>query len=184
MKNTKRTVVVIALIALMAIPSMMAYFTDTEKVDNNVFTTGDIEVVLTDSVDETLENIVPAQDLGDVTVDVAGKNDAFLFVEITDADPRLAYTFDDEAWTKVGDTNVYAYEGNGTKGEVITGTNGIAVFTDVMIAPNTPSGDAIIETNDNAGDAEIKTVKFNYNVYAVQALGFDNAEAAAAQITR
>ena len=162
MKNTKRTVVVIALIALMAIPSMFAYFTDTKDVDNT-FTFGSVKIQLDESEWE-------ATDAGEVVAgDVIDKNPtvttltttpAYVFMKVTDADPKLYnYTVDAEYWKEltVG-SGVYYYNGIVDQAKELP-----ALFEKVTFSKD------LTQEQVEAANFEDNKFVMNIQAYAVQA---------------
>jgi len=171
-RNAKKTVVVIALIALMAIPSMMAYFTDVEN-DQNVFTTGNIEIQLTDSIDNDVDNVVPNQNLGNATVKNTGKNPAHVFVKVTESHENLDKAL---VYTPAGDDEVV--DGYYYLGELAVGSDAVNIFTsDVMVDDELVNTDLTVDpaAEGNVDANEEKDYKLDYEVYAVQSETFTGA---------
>lgn len=134
-KNAKKTVVVIALIALMAIPSMMAYFTDVTETKTNTFTVGKVDIELSEPNwdadadgdeaygEKDAESIVPNQTIEkDPTVTLTKDSEnAYVFVKVvvptygTDNKDLFSFTANED-WTKVevegakAGEYVYAYD--------------------------------------------------------------------------
>lgn len=171
MRNAKKTVVVIALIALMAIPSMMAYFTDTTETKTNTFTVGNVDIELVDNFDtDDAANIVAGDVISkNVTVKNIGASDAYVFIKVEEPTDKLYSdidfsTGDEGAWTPLeGEAGVYYYNTTlAKKGE--EATTATSLFTNVTFPT----------------DLENKTGTFDIKVtgYAVQAEEFENATAA------
>jgi len=167
-KNAKRTVVVIALIALLAIPGLFAYFTDTDSVDN-VFTVGNVEIDLVESGDGTeikedgvltgmkWENVAPGKEVQKApVVKNTGRNDAYVFLEVLDNE-YLEYTYDSTKWTKLGDDypGVYYYGVNELATVAALNGETDALFSKVVVGA--------IEEQTAASELHLKI-----NAYAIQ----------------
>ena len=163
MRNAKKTIVVVALIALMAIPSMFAYFTAMDE-KTNTFTIGNVDIVLT-SVDTGRTDAVAPKtpiDTDGATVDVTAPAGAYVFVEVDAADTLTIAGLDEAVWTPVdGHAGVYVYNNL----EEVTNTASLDLYDTVTVG-------------DLAEDKMGETAQFNITAYAIQA---DNLEVSTAK---
>lgn len=180
MKNAKRTVVVIALIALMAIPAMFAYFTDSDSV-TNTFTVGNVEIDLVEKDAEgtivggdgesttgiNVENLVPGQVIAKKpnVKNTSTTNAAYVFVKVTvpKVGDNVLFSYANKAgWVPVEDATVntdtvkvFAYAADGKMTAVPASDETTALFDTVQFNKN------VVETIDGVQNIKI-------DAYAVQ----------------
>lgn len=158
MINKRNIVVIIAMVMLLSVGSVFAYFTDTQVKTNN-FTVGNISIDLIEPNwdPENGKNIVPEQDIAkDPQVTNDGANDAYVFLQVTvptasvktaNADGTVnaaakkeLFTYNvNNDWTRVkktdeadGVTYIYAYIGaDGNMKALAPGVTTQAVFNSV-----------------------------------------------------
>ncbi|MBR3786589.1 MAG: SipW-dependent-type signal peptide-containing protein [Firmicutes bacterium] len=175
--NAKRTVVVIALIALMAIPSMFAYFTDTDSA-KNTFVFGDVEIELNETNWEEGEvNYEDAQSVvaGDViakdpTVTVNNATPTYVFMKVTQPEDAK-YTIGEigDGWKVLNESTadgkkvtVYYYD------TIVKATCALPALFETVSFAETLTEDGLADT----------TFDIDINAYAIQAETFATADAA------
>lgn len=185
MKTARKALMLILCAALLVSATVMgtlAYLTSTTEVVTNTFTVGNVAITLdeakvteygvevedADRVTANAYKLIPGHNyVKDPTIHVAeDSEDCWLFVKVEnglteiEADTTIADQMVANGWTAVaGAQNVYAYE------------NTVEAETDVTVFDEfTLTDDAEVE---NYLDASITIV-----AYAVQADGFDTADAA------
>lgn len=173
MRNAKKTIVVVALIALMAIPSMFAYFTDKGEV-TNTFEFGNVSIELKETLEGnevaegttgTVTGVVPGQIISkEVWVENASESAAYIFLQVdeTNADMYETLELNTEYWAPLdGETNVYYH---------------------LVAANENPSAGQKLFTTVNVKDTLDKTVntfEIKVTAYAVQdSEDFEDAAAA------
>ena len=167
MKNAKRTIVVVALIALMAIPAMFAYFTDTES-KTNEFTVGSVAIELTEPSwnEEAAELVVPGDKIAkDPTVKNVGESPAYVFIKVEGV-PTYAEWTPADGWKSVAEgSNVYYYADPIEKDRAVT------LFTEVTFSESW--------TAEKGESVSIDDFNIDITAYAVQSENFNNGPVAA-----
>lgn len=183
---------VVCLLATAIIGTTLAYFTDDASV-TNTFTVGNVEITMdealvnaygekldkggevweegADLADRVTANdykLIPGREYTkDPTIHVgADSEDCYLFVTIDNGISGVIKALDLNGWTYVAEGNYYYYgEGKGT----VMSENGEAVVFNGFTVLTTVDADALQAV---AGETIV------VNAYAVQADGFDSAQAA------
>lgn len=170
-----------------AISATMAYFTDSEQA-TNTFTVGHVDITLdeakvdelgtpiagADRVTENEYKLIPGSTyLKDPTVHVtADSDDCWLFVtvdnqiEALEGGKTIATQMAEKGWTQMGmykEVPLYKYA------DIVHASDDIIIFGEFTIDG---------ETTDKIDLQENKDSKITVIAYAIQAAGFDSAEAA------
>ena len=170
----------LALVFGVAVGGTIAWLTDTTEKIENVFTTGNVDIDLTET--ERTYKMVPGQPLDkDPTVTVKKDSEAcwvFVKVEATeDLSKYITYTVNEGegAWTALDETNypgVYYIQQDATTADVsypvLTG-NKVTVNNDI--------------TNTDMDAAETAIPMLSFTAYAIQQEGFADAAAAWEEIS-
>lgn len=187
------------LLVAVSIAGTMAYMTSTAKVENT-FTVGSVSITMDETKVDLYGNALTGDDAGrgnantyklipghtyvkDPTIHVtAGSEQCYLFVKvenaisaIEDASNTIAAQMAANGWTRIAaDSNIWYYnKGNNPIVDARTSTSAVdvPVFANFIIATNaTVSG--------YATSADKPENVISITAYAVQADGFDSAEAA------
>ncbi len=180
-----------ALVLGLAIGGTIAWLTDVTAPVTNTFTPSDIEITLTETANQDdgtwKAQIIPGKTYAKdpvVAVDGAKTNvDVYLFVKFTEGDSANYLTYnsllnEDNDWTPVeGQTNVWWREvktNDATKSWNLLG--GIDGFADGYVTVK----DSVTTENMAAAAAS----KLEYKAYAIQTVGFDDADDAWAEVSK
>jgi len=194
MRSKRRALLAVFCIAALAVGSMAAtyaYFTDQEKADNT-FTVGKIDITLDEkNVDDTLtglsrdqENqyhLLPGQEyIKDPTVHVLpNSEDCYVYVTVENQIAEIEAATVEKGYTNIEDQMT----ANGWS--KLTEKNGLAVYTyKESIAKSDKATDLLVfgnfkvdgEKGTNESLARHKDSKIIVNAYAIQSVGFDDAE--------
>lgn len=185
---------VLALAAIAVIGTTLAYFTDTDDATNN-FTVGNVQIDLKEVFDEEKAELMPGKDINkDVTVANVGNNDAYVWYTyaVPSALKNIVHVEHDEKAAENGWLVDWKVEENveidGVKYDVYT-----VLYNKVLAAgEETPVGMTNVYLDSKVDfdgtnytiDGEVinynlaNGVKIPVNAYAIQAEGFETAEAA------
>lgn len=177
---------VVCLLATAIIGTTLAYFTDDATV-TNTFTVGEVTITMDETdvdiygvkesdtrVTENKYKLIPGRDyIKDPTINVgASSEDCYLFVTIDNGLSDVIEELDLAGWTYVENGNYYYYIGTGdgvdTEGKAVSAGSKVPVF----------SGFTVLTTVDADGLKAVNGEQIVVNAYAVQADGFDTAQAA------
>ena len=114
-RNLTTIILAVAMIAVLGIGGIMAYFTDYEEVTNS-FTYGQVELELTEpNWDEDLaQQVVPNETFAkDPTIKNIGVNDMFVFVEVVVPYENIITANLDGTRKAAADTELFFYDLNG-----------------------------------------------------------------------
>ncbi|MBO5389943.1 MAG: Camelysin metallo-endopeptidase [Lachnospiraceae bacterium] len=124
-KNVKQLVVVCALVGILSVGSILAYFTDADTA-TNTFTVGKVSIDLVEENwdPDTATQITPLEELAkDPKVENNGVNDAFVFLEVVVPYAEVTVAAQDgtkaaaKAWTEL-----FSYTVDNTNWAEVTGT--------------------------------------------------------------
>lgn len=199
-KKVKRIIVAAALIAVLAIGGISAYFTDGDTA-TNTFTVGSVQIDLQEPSWEpaNVTKITPEQEIAkDPQVKNIGVNDAFVFLEVvvpyakvvtaqedgtknTAADTELFSYTKNAGWVEVGDAakdtgaktfkHIYAYVGDGTNMKALAKDAITPTLFDNIKFAN------IVEDQAQTGGATLENQNLNVvvNAYAIQTNNINDA---------
>ena len=170
----KRNIALLLALALVfgvAVGGTIAWLTDTTDEILNTFTTGNVDIDLTETTGETYK-MIPGQPLDkDPTVTVkSGSEPCWVFVKVVETNNPATYMdySIDEAWTALDATDypgVYYIQQAATTADV-----DYAVLTGNVV---TVKGTI---TNDLMDAAEENVPTLSFIAYAIQQEGFDDVE--------
>ena len=107
-----RTILAVALVSLLAVGMISAYFTDTET-KANVFTVGKIDIELDEPSWEEPTEILPEQEFPkDPQITNVGKNDAYVFMEVEVPYANIVTANDDGTKNAAADTELFDFVTN------------------------------------------------------------------------
>lgn len=169
-----------------SIAGTMAYLT-AEKTITNTFTAGKVDIALAETNSQASYKLIPGKNYTkDPTITVVeGSEDCYIFVKVENgiesieaSGNTIASQLEANGWTLVaGETDVYKFKGDALDASAIkladaneNGTQVPAGAKVLVFGSFTISGDAVVA---NYTSAEVKIT-----AYAVQAEGFNTAEAA------
>ena len=151
-----------------------------EQIEDDIVTTGNETITANDTKGYDYEGIVPGQELNkEPWVDFKTDVDAYLFIKISGfkADELDTETINTTNWELIASANdgtangVYVYKNS--SGKVIAPVT-YDDFVDAIIFSTVTVGDFSDTTDFSSVTLDDVTIE----VYAIQALGFDDAEAA------
>ena len=157
----------LALVFGVAVGGTIAWLTDKTDEIVNTFTTGNVDIDLTETTGETYKMIPGIELEKDPTVTVkSGSEPCWVFVKVVETNSPATYLdySIDEAWTALdGVDGVYYIQQDATTADVpypvLTG-NKVTVNDDI--------------TNTDMDAAEKNAPKLSFTAYAIQQEGFDN----------
>lgn len=155
-KNVKQLLVVVALVGILSVGSILAYFTDADTA-TNTFTVGkvSIDLVEEDWDPENVTQITPLDEIAkDPKVENNGVSDAFVFLEVVV--PYANVTIASQDGTKAAEkawTELFSYDIDDTNWTEVTGT-----IKDVTYPTINETAGTVTHLYAYGSDTELKAV--------------------------